>query len=158
MQLPKSRAEALRAGSSRYFTGKPCIHGHTVERKTSDKKCVVCLRWNLRRHKLKMRFGLTYNDYLNKHREQGGKCAICGRVILTLSTDVGRQGKVDSACLDHCHRTGKVRGLLCKNCNTGIGLLQESEAALKGAIKYLRKWQEKRPRISSFIAVTRRRK
>jgi len=61
--------------------------------------------------------------------QQGGKCAICGCSLT-----------VKLACRDHCHRTGKYRGLLCHPCNAGIGLFREQPEFFKAAIRYLRAW------------------
>jgi len=60
--------------------------------------------------------------------QQDGKCAICG----TKST-----GKRKSFHVDHCHKTGVVRGLLCGNCNSGIGNLRDDVELLKKSIQYL---------------------
>ena len=69
------------------------------------------------------------NDYFNKLFEtQKGKCAICGIHQLKLKRALS---------IDHCHKTGKVRGLLCSKCNTGIGMLQDNTEFLKNAIDYL---------------------
>lgn len=59
--------------------------------------------------------------------EQEGKCAVCGRAPL------GARGLV----VDHNHRTGEVRGLLCAPCNTGLGLLQDDPDLLVAAAAYL---------------------
>jgi len=74
-------------------------------------------------------FGITLDDYNRMLEEQGGVCVICGT-----DTPIG-VGKHFS--VDHCHTTGDVRGLLCTNCNTGIGLFKDDPATLKSAIKYL---------------------
>jgi len=82
-----------------------------------------------RLHRLKWQFGLTEQDYADLYTKHSGKCAICG----TDEKDThGRRLRVD-----HCHRTGRVRGLLCSQCNSGIGMLRDSETILKQAIKYL---------------------
>jgi hypothetical protein len=60
--------------------------------------------------------------------DQEGRCAICGD---ELSEDAFR--------IDHNHQTGKVRGLLCISCNTGIGLLQDSPEVLSSAAEYIKK-------------------
>ena len=60
---------------------------------------------------------------------QGHKCAICS------STDKGK-GK-QFFCVDHCHTTGKVRGLLCAPCNKALGQLGDTEEALQRALDYL---------------------
>lgn len=62
---------------------------------------------------------------------QDGKCAICSKDL------VGRD-----ACADHCHKIGKVRGLLCRKCNSGIGQLGDDPARVQLAADYLRRHQE----------------
>ena len=64
-------------------------------------------------------------------QKQEGKCGICARAF---------GGKKDCA-IDQCHVTGKVRELLCDNCNTMLGLSQENEQTLLKAIEYLRKYK-----------------
>ena len=46
-------------------------------------------------------------------------------------------GSKETICIDHCHETGKVRGLLCRKCNTGIGMLGDTLVQLRLAVKYL---------------------
>jgi len=79
---------------------------------------------------LKANYGLTLQDYENLLESQNGKCAICG------STN---PGKVDAAHLavDHCHETGKVRGLLCNSCNNGLGRFKDDPVILTNAVTYL---------------------
>lgn len=64
--------------------------------------------------------------------KQGGLCAICQRA---LTIDGNRR---DRACLDHCHLTGRIRGILCAPCNSGLGMLQESAEVLERALHYLK--------------------
>lgn len=47
--------------------------------------------------------------------------------------------KIKSLCLDHCHKTGQLRGFLCNNCNTGLGSFKDSPELMIKAIKYLKK-------------------
>lgn len=79
--------------------------------------------------KLKRTYGISYQEYLTMLEAQGGCCAICG-------TD--DTGKRKAFAVDHCHETGNVRGLLCSNCNTGIGNLRDDIGLLERAIEYLR--------------------
>lgn len=75
--------------------------------------------------------GMTFGQYMEMYKRQDGCCAIC-RVAMTWH---GR--KPTSACVDHCHTTGLVRGLLCRLCNTGLGGFRDSRAFLFAAMRYL---------------------
>lgn len=79
---------------------------------------------------LKKKFGITIPEYENMLKTQNYCCAICG-----IHEDDHRTRLV----VDHCHKTGKVRELLCSNCNTGIGLLKEDIRNLEKSITYLEK-------------------
>jgi hypothetical protein len=78
--------------------------------------------------KLKAAYGIGYAEYLTMLEAQNGCCAICG------TNDTGGRKAFH---VDHCHNTGKVRGLLCGNCNSGIGNLRDDIELLKRAIQYL---------------------
>ena len=73
------------------------------------------------------RYGLTQEQYTEMRTRQEGGCAIC-RSTLT-------GGKAE--CIDHCHRTGKVRSILCHPCNAALGLARESKEILQSMIGYL---------------------
>ena len=81
---------------------------------------------------LKKYYGVTLDWYKEQYAKQGGACAICNKP----ETSVIR-GKVLSLAVDHCHDTGKVRGLLCIPCNQGIGMLKHNRDLLQKAIAYL---------------------
>jgi recombination endonuclease VII len=74
---------------------------------------------------LKRKYGITSEDYNRMFEQQDGKCAICGRVGEKLH-------------VDHNHKTGKVRKLLCFHCNAGLGHFIENPKLLLRAIKYLK--------------------
>jgi len=74
------------------------------------------------------KYGITEQGYNNMFAGQDGSCAICG---------THQSGLKEPLHVDHNHVTGEVRGLLCKSCNTGIGLLKENEEILRKAIDYL---------------------
>lgn len=65
---------------------------------------------------------------------QHGRCAACN------TADCGPLGLV----IDHCHRTGVVRALLCSNCNTALGLLRESPERIRALLKYAESWNQLR--------------
>ncbi len=84
--------------------------------------------------KLKKAYGITLDQYNEMLSKQEGKCMICK------SNNNGFYNKKPKAfAVDHCHTTGKIRGLLCSDCNTGIGLLKDNIDLLNNAIKYLNK-------------------
>lgn len=78
---------------------------------------------------LQKEYGLTLEDYEKILAEQQGYCKICGIHESELSRVLS---------VDHCHETNEVRGLLCGNCNAGIGLLKDSPDILLKAVNYLR--------------------
>jgi hypothetical protein len=80
---------------------------------------------------LRKRYGLSLEEWQRLFNEQNGCCKICGTVM----SESGNTSK--SCCVDHCHATGKIRGLLCHSCNSAIGLLSENIETLKSAITYL---------------------
>ena len=76
------------------------------------------------------------DEYIQKLTEQQNTCAICH------STTPG-QNNIKRFSVDHCHKTGKIRGLLCSNCNKGIGLLGDSILILEAAVEYLKNYENK---------------
>jgi hypothetical protein len=81
---------------------------------------------------LKKAYGMSEDDYNNLLEKQNGVCGICG-------TDKSWNNKTSHFYVDHCHDTGKIRGLLCNGCNSGLGHFKDSEIALEAAIRYLEK-------------------
>jgi hypothetical protein len=77
---------------------------------------------------LKNHFGITLADYDAMLERQGGGCAICG-------CRRSKNGK--RLAVDHCHVTGDVRGLLCDNCNRGLGYFGDNSERLTKAAEYL---------------------
>ncbi len=77
---------------------------------------------------LKTHYGLSLDEYNEKKSRQGQFCAVCGK-----RSD-------ETLCVDHDHKTGKVRDLLCRKCNTGLGCYLDSPALLRIAAHYLEKW------------------
>lgn len=107
---------------------------HTEERKQKDpdgfRKGAL---QNARRHKLMLR-GLTEGDYKDMLTAQNGVCAICG--LPEKNSQKGRT-EPDRLSVDHCHKTGKNRGLLCGDCNRVLGLMNDNPAWLRTAAAYL---------------------
>ena len=122
-----------------YFTScKPCsiekdlarYHSKSIDEKRKLKKSQrermgdeVYASYH-REYKLKRRYDLTVEDFDRLYEAQDGQCGICKEYM-------------ESPHVDHNHETGKVRGLLCHGCNSGLGLLKENVNALKRAVEYL---------------------
>jgi hypothetical protein len=77
---------------------------------------------------IKRNYGIDASDYEEMMVKQEGKCSICKEVCSSNKR----------LSVDHCHLTGKVRGLLCSKCNTAIGLLKDDVALLSTATEYLK--------------------
>jgi hypothetical protein len=80
---------------------------------------------NSRRKRLFERYGLSIEKYDAMNSEQGGVCAICHKKTLKRLS------------VDHNHITGKIRGLLCAECNYGLGMFQDNADNLRRASRYL---------------------
>lgn len=84
--------------------------------------------YDTERH-MKRAYGIDFEGYSYLIEKHNGVCAICRK------SPPNHYKK--RLCIDHCHTTGKIRGLLCDDCNTAIGLLQDSTELMSNAIHYL---------------------
>ena len=116
---------------------KECVKEYTAENKEKVRKYKSdyyyanrekCIEKD-RKNKLKKKYNVTVEWYDTQLKEQNGKCMICG------TTEGG--GISSTLHVDHDHETGAVRDLLCRSCNTGLGLFKENTALLKKAIEYV---------------------
>lgn len=105
-------------------------------------QCIDCLRIiqkdrgytrQMKSVVLERKYGVTIEQFDSMMWSQDGKCAICER---QLTEDTGK-GKTTTACVDHCHETGEIRGLLCGNCNRALGLFQDNIDIMKKAQKHI---------------------
>ncbi|MEV4663083.1 endonuclease VII domain-containing protein [Micromonospora echinofusca] len=118
----RRRVSRTTKSSGRHSYCKPCHNARTRETKQR-------LYGGSREYHLRRRYGIGEKEFQELLAEQGGVCAICGTP--------------DPQHLDHDHRTGWVRGILCFNCNGGLGQFRDDQSRLAGAITYLRgtTWQ-----------------
>jgi hypothetical protein len=100
---------------------KERLHAYSIQYSHSPKGLRQLVAYRLKK------YGLTSGDYEGMLSAQGGKCALCGLPDVT-----GRR-----LAVDHSHATGRVRGLLCHRCNTGIGLLGDNPELLRRGAEYL---------------------
>ncbi len=89
-------------------------------------------KWHVRQRRdaLRKLYGMTLDEYDAMFYEQGGQCAICG------SEYIGRKG-AKYFNVDHDHKTGVTRGLLCRHCNIGLGSFMDDPEILASAIQYV---------------------
>lgn len=80
------------------------------------------------------KFGITPEEFQQLLEQQNHRCSLCKQ------PETARwRGKVKNLAVDHDHKTGKVRSLLCHRCNTGLGSFRESVSLMSAAIEYLQK-------------------
>ena len=107
------------------------VQGREYYRKTKDRPDIKNKRrLSIKKHDLKRKYGLTLLQVEGLIMSQGGLCGICYRELSGIKYHI-----------DHDHEIGVVRGVLCSNCNTAIGMFKENLVSLFGAIRYLSKWQ-----------------
>lgn len=111
-----------------------------TDKKATRPHCKKCLNarankslagYNARKkYDIAKKYGLSVKDFDEMLLRQQGLCAICRKT-----------SKIDNRRLyvDHCHFTGKVRGLLCNTCNAGLGQFSDDLGLLEAAVDYLRK-------------------
>jgi hypothetical protein len=85
------------------------------------------------------KYGLTSVEYTAMFNSQGGKCWICQQRSFRKALAV-----------DHCHQTGRVRGLLCSRCNYGLGVFFDAPGRLRRAAEYLERQPEPRVLIDDL--------
>jgi hypothetical protein len=95
-------------------------------------------------------YGITLDQYNQMVVVQNNKCAICKQpeTVVDKTTD-----KTKELCVDHCHVTNKIRGLLCNSCNRGIGNLKDNPTVCRAASDYLIFYSNLSPNVNSNSAV-----
>lgn len=150
------RGEAIRQNLTMYFTGNPCVYGHIDYIYVSSGSCRTCSRLSSReagrrnmkrvvdRHNLRV-YGKEPHEIEAMIKDQNNKCMLCEEEF------------IKTPHLDHNHKTGKVRAMLCHHCNTGLGLFKDDIAKLQKGIDYLRKYDglEKSSEICSLPSESR---
>lgn len=124
------------------FYCRSCVNAYNREYSRNNPKILEKQRRRYANNKEKYRnrdlirlFGITLEYYNELLLNQSGVCAICKKPNSSVEK---RTGKPRSLSVDHDHGTGKVRGLLCSNCNLGIGSMKDSISILESAIEYLK--------------------
>lgn len=120
-------------------SGKEWYRNNTARHRELSEKYRIenkeLLTYKLRVSTIKRRYNKTEEEVVAMMNHQQGCCAICGESLDHAEI------RDTAYCIDHCHTTGKVRGLLCNYCNTMIGLAKDDPSILQNAIIYLREWR-----------------
>lgn len=98
------------------------------------RKRIAADRFYNRKQKRLLRYGITDDQFLALYDEQNGLCAICNQPETSII-----YGQPKTLAIDHDHQSGKVRGLLCSNCNNGLGRFMDDISRLEKAAEYLRR-------------------
>jgi len=122
--------------------GRPCKNCGGILRYGRSYSCVVCTKRNseerkksekykkyARNYESLKRYGITREQVQKLLEMQEGKCAICS---------VQEPGNKNGWCIDHCHVSGKLRGILCHGCNVGLGGFKDNIVSLQAAVEYIK--------------------
>ena len=103
------------------------FYAHKTNKDRLHKECSLCLNIRSTKTHFKNKYNLTIEQRDNLILQQNNCCAICGdKFVSSKHTHV-----------DHCHKTNKIRKILCTSCNTGLGCFNDDQERLKKAIDYL---------------------
>lgn len=154
--------DAKNAGLKRYFTGKPCVHGHIAQTMVSSRNCCECLR--LKRPKFARSYcslkAAEYDRTSPKRQPRRRKlyredrlAEIAGRPRPTKCDLCEKESTI--IVFDHCHVGGHFRGWLCHGCNIALGIVEDSPTLLQKMICYLEssnaKINERETERSSYV-------
>lgn len=128
------RLKEIQTGIKRCSTCKKekqlnCFHG-SHEKSNISSRCQDCVSASF----LQYRYKMSVEEFNRFREEQDNSCAIC-RVELEIKK--GSTFRSKQVAVDHCHKTGNVRGLLCSTCNQGLGHFRDNVTLLESAIAYL---------------------
>ena len=124
----KNQEEIKERHKKRYLENKESVREYNAAYYKKNRE-------NLRINHIKNKYGLSEGDYNNMLHDQKSKCKICDLEFIEGVISNSNKGCVPH--IDHCHESGGVRGLLCDNCNKGLGHFKDSKKNLQSAMEYL---------------------
>lgn len=124
-----------RSNTCRACTNKAC-RKH-VAKKKKDNPDFVARRYLSQEKQRAKRYGLTVEELHELHRQADGVCQICGNKPNKDGRPKDRGNSANILNIDHCHTTGKVRGLLCSRCNITLGVLEEDPELMRKMAEYI---------------------
>lgn len=130
---PRETKEGRRCSRCEQRYPRSEFHSH-LHKGRNDTLCIYCRKC----HSINRRerfFKIKYEVMEDLLEAQSGMCKICS---ISISLDMGR-----ASGIDHCHKSGKIRGILCTNCNTGIGMFFDNPIVMRKAADYIESCVEK---------------
>lgn len=129
----KTKAESILRKTANHKKYRNSIKGKTTKSNYAKVyKETTAYKKYQRNYRLKNTYGITLIQYEEMFNKQNGCCAIC---------NVSEEKLTIRLHIDHNHKTGKVRGLLCKKCNSAIGLFDDNLDLLNKAINYINEYK-----------------
>ncbi len=127
-----SKCKQIYPADPRFF------YRHSNRKDGLDPWCKECKKdYDKIRHIMK-KFNISLTQYNKMVKEQNGRCLICGREFKDIYRNLKHNHIYYTPRIDHDHKTGKVRGVLCHHCNIALGSFNENPLILVRAIKYLK--------------------
>lgn len=127
------------------YRGKRCrecndqLRKEREERKFGKQGRLNYIAKRSRKCNVKNMYGLEWKEYEALKELQDHKCEICKMEIQDYFETKNPPGDRGEIVIDHCHDTGRVRGLLCKTCNSGLGFFKDNPEFLRNAAAYIEK-------------------
>lgn len=128
-QIEKERAY----NREKYLRHKEKYNARAKKYYENNKELVL---QNSRKSHLKNSYGLSVEEYQQMVEDQQNRCAICHKHEIRIT----KMGTIKPLSVDHCHITGKVRALLCNDCNSALGYIHEDIDRLKEMIIYIERF------------------
>jgi len=144
MELELRAPGTKRCSKCKVFKPLDAFFRRSNRRSGRESKCIECKakidanRWSKNRmrfkeHDLERRYNLSIDEYKAMLNAQNGVCAICKQP----EKRVHQNGTPSSLCIDHCHTTDAIRGLLCDKCNRALALIHEDPEIAASLLKYI---------------------
>lgn len=124
-KVSKKLTEFHKHKKCKYGVNSVCKICDSIESRNWREKNKELIPTKKRNYLMKARYGTTVENYELMFQRQGGICLICKK---------SQKRRLD---VDHSHKTGKIRGLLCRRCNIALGLLDDNVSIIKNLINYL---------------------
>ena len=122
---------------NRYFKDKACKTCGNTFTPTNPCNIYCSPQCKGKNSYYKRQYGITDAELAQMKQEQDNKCFLCGSEGFLMD----KNKHVEKLAVDHCHETGKVRKLLCHNCNRALGLFKDNPDVIRKAADYVEEYK-----------------